>query len=66
MNEKCNDFTSIVVAEGEKEAGKLSHYTQSADAIFSHVTIICLATSADSVAVILAKVAAASLDSVLQ
>ena len=38
----------------------------SADAIFGHVNITCLATSADSVAVMLAKVAAASLDSVLQ
>ena len=54
------------VAEREEEAGQLSHYTQSADAIFGHVTITCLATSADSVAVMLAKVAATSLDSVLQ
>ena len=54
------------VAEREEEVGQLSHYTQSADAIFGHVNITCLATSADSMAVMLAKVAAASLDSVLQ
>ena len=53
------------MVEREEEAGQLSHNTQSADAFFGHVTITCLATSADSVAVVAAKVAAVSLDSVL-
>ena len=53
------------MVEREEEAGQLSHNTQSADAFFGHVTITCLATSADSVAVVAAKVTAVSLDSVL-
>ena len=54
------------VAKREEEAGQLSHITQSADAIFGHVTINCLATSADNMVVVAARVAAASLDTVLQ